>query len=343
MRYSSLIYYVRAPDSTEIGMNRMLGRPPDLSLSSKLREVLMAALEGASADRDALAAIACRHGLALVGEIEVNDIGLDFRAAFATDEAGAAWVLRVPRRPDVLPRAENEARVLGLVKGRLPVEVPDWRIYSPELIAYPRLAGTTAVTVDPATKEPTWNIDKESPVFAESFGRTLAALHGVDPAEAVAAGLKSSSSEEARRAFADDLDRVNREIGISDDLWLRWRGWLDDDASWPPFSALVHGDLHVGHIVVDEASRATGVLDWTEAEVSDPAIDFVFHLMAFGEPGLDRLLTEYEEAGGRTWPSIRGHIAERLSAFPVKYALFALMSGLDEHLDAVRPQLGLDV
>ena len=26
---------------------------------------------------------------------------------------------------------------------------------------------------------------------------------------------------------------------------------------------------------------------------------------------------EYEEAGGRTWPSMRGHIAERLSAFPV--------------------------
>ena len=59
---------------------------------------------------------------------------------------GMAWVLRVPRRPDVLPRAENEARVLGLVKGRLPVEVPDWRIATPELIAYPRLAGPTAVT-----------------------------------------------------------------------------------------------------------------------------------------------------------------------------------------------------
>ena len=85
-----------------------------------------------------------------VGEIERNDLGLDFLAAFMTDETGQAWVLRNPRRPDVLPRAENEARVLGLLKGRLPVEVPDWRIVTPELIAYPPLAGTTAVTVDPA-------------------------------------------------------------------------------------------------------------------------------------------------------------------------------------------------
>ena len=153
-----------------------------------------------------------------------------------------------------------------------------------------------------------------------SLARTLAALHGIDPAEAAAAGLKVSSPEEARRAFADDLDRVKREVGIGEGLWRRWRAWLDDDTSWPPFTTLVHGDLYVGHVLVDEASRATGVLDWTEAEVSDPAIDFVCHLLVFGEDGLERLLADYEEAGGRTWPGMRGHIGERLSAFPVKYA-----------------------
>jgi macrolide phosphotransferase len=303
----------------------------------------MATSEARPSDGETLAATARRHGLALAGDVELNDLGLDCRAAFATDEAGMAWVLRSPRRPDVLPRAENEARVLRLLKGRLPVEVPDWRIFTPELIAYPRLAGTTAVTVDPATKEPTWNIDKEAPAFVASFARMLAALHGIDTVEAAAAGLKISSSEAARRAFADDLDRVRREIGVGEGPWRRWRSWLDDDTSWPPFTMLVHGDLHVGHVLVDETSRATGVLDWTEAEVSDPAIDFVFHLLGFGKDGLERLLAEYEEAGGRTWPSMRGHIAERLSAFPVKYALYALTSGQDEHLDAVRAQLGVAV
>jgi macrolide phosphotransferase len=295
-----------------------------------------------SLDRDALASLARGHGIRLGGDVEVNDVGLDFRAAFARDEEGVDWVLRIPRRPDVWPRAENEARVLKLLRGRLPVAVPDWRVTTRELIAYPRLAGMTAVTVDPETKAPTWHIDKDSAEFAESLGRALATLHGVGPEEAVAAGLKASSPDEARRAFGDELDRVRREIGVGADLERRWRAWLDDDASWPPFSALVHGDLHVGHVLVDETSRATGILDWTEAEVSDPAIDFVFHLMAFGEPGLDRLLTIYEEAGGRTWPGIRSHVAERLAAFPVKYALFALTSGEAEHLQAARAQLGLD-
>lgn len=297
---------------------------------------------GTESDEQAIASLARRHGLAPASAIEWNDLGLDFRAAFMTDADGTDWVLRIPRRPDVWPRAENEARVLGLLKGRLPAEVPDWRIATPDLIAYPRLAGTTAVTVDPTTKEPTWNIDKDNPTFVASFARTLAALHGIDPSEAAAAGLKVATPDEARRAFADDLDRVKREIGIGDPLWKRWRTWLDDDASWPPFTTLVHGDLHVGHVLVDETSRATGVLDWTEAEVSDPAIDFIFHLMGFDEPGLERLLNEYEAAGGRTWPGLRHHAGERLAAFPIKYALFALVSGQDEHLAAAKAQLGLD-
>jgi macrolide phosphotransferase len=77
--------------------------------------------------------------------------------------------------------------------------------------------------------------------------------------------------------------------------------------------------------------------------VSDPAIDFIFHLLAFGKDGLERFLAHYEEAGGQTWPTMQRHIGERLSAFPVKYAMFALTSGQDEHLEAVRPQLGVDV
>src|SRR5262249_33789257 len=146
--------------------------------------------------------------------------------------------------------------------------------------AYPRLPGTPGLVLDPE-KEPLWNLDRESPVFVRSLARALAALHGIGPAEAAAAGLKVSSPEEARRALADDLDRVQREVGVGEEQWRRWRAWLDDDTSWPPFTVLVHGDLYAGHVLVDESSRATGMLDWTEAEVSDPAIDFTFHRMGF--------------------------------------------------------------
>jgi macrolide phosphotransferase len=310
---------------------------------SKRKRALSMKPELTESDRAGIAATARRHGIAVAGDVEVNDIGLDFRVAFVADAEGGEWVLRLPRRPDVLPRAENEMRVLRLLRTRLPVAVPDWTVFTPELIAYPRLPGTIALVLDPATGQPRWNIDLDSPLFTRSLASTLAALHGIAPAEAAGAGLKVTSAEGVRRATAEAIERVRREVGVGEGLHRRWQTWLDDDASWPPFTALVHGDLYAGHVLVDETGRATGVIDWTEAEVADPSVDFVFHLMAFGEVGLEQLLGEYEAAGGRVWPGLRRHVADRLSANPVKYALFALESGSNEHLAAAKAQLGVAV
>ena len=66
----------------------------------------------------------------------MNESGMDFLVGFAEEAGtGARWILRKPRRPDVLDRADNEARVLKLIQSHLSVDVPDWRIYTPELIA----------------------------------------------------------------------------------------------------------------------------------------------------------------------------------------------------------------
>jgi len=291
------------------------------------------------ADLDKVASLARRHGLEPSGPIELNELGLDFQVGFLTDRGGVHWVLRIPRRADVLPRLENERRVLAFVNGKIPVLVPDWKIVSNELIAYPRLEGKLGVTVDAQTHKPTWNFDKSSSRFQASLGQTLAALHGLDSAEAASAGLKVLSPGGVRQRFADQLDQVKRELNIGESLDRRWRTWLDDDEAWPPHTTLVHGDLHVGHVLIDETARATGILDWTEAEVSDPSIDLIFHLMGFGPEGLDQLLLEYENAGGHTWPGLRRQVEERLAAFPIQHALFAIQSGNAELIEAAKTQL----
>lgn len=291
---------------------------------------------------DEIRKIAERHGIVLSGPLEIIETGLDFRVAMGDAEDGQAWVLRIPRREAVWFKAEREARVLRFLHGRLPVATPDWRVCSPALIAYPRLPFPTAVSVSAETGKPTWHIDKESSAFVESFAQALAALHTLKINEASAAiGNEMTVSSEPRHRFSEDLDRVKRELGIAEEVERPWRIWLDDDASWPAFTVLTHGDLHVGHVLVDEAHRAMGIIDWTEAEVGDPATDFKFHLMGFGEEGLDRLISKYEAAGGRTWPKIGSHVSARLSASPINYALFALETGNPEHLQEARRQLGL--
>lgn len=287
-----------------------------------------------TADTSQLYALAARHGLKLHGPLTVNELGLDYRIVIATVDDGRRWVLRIPRRAEVSAKVEPEARVLAMLKNRLPFAVPDWRVANAELVAYPMLEDSTAMVIQPGSSTPDWVVPQDSEVFAESFATALAALHAVPISAAVDAGMLIRTPTQARQKVADDVDRVRREFVVNDKRLHRWQRWLDDDSSWPDFSVVVHGDLYVGHVLIDNTERVSGMIDWSEARVDDPAIDMAAHLMVFGEEGLAKLLLTYEAAGGRVWPRLAHHIAERLAFGAVTYALFALDSGNEEYLAA---------
>jgi macrolide phosphotransferase len=297
-------------------------------------------------DTDALVADtlarAARYGVHLAGDVAFNETGLDFRVGFATDATGRRWVLRVPRRDDVQGKIEREARILDFVKPRLPVEVPDWQVRAPDLVAYPMLADPMALVFDPETYAVTWNIDPGAEAYVTTFAQALAALHATPVADAVAAGIPAASPEEARAAVLHDLERVKREIGIGRELEDRCRRWVDDDRLWPGFSVLTHGDLYAGHVTAGADARVSGIIDWTEAAVGDPSVDFTGHLAAFDPESLERLVAAYERAGGRTWPAMVEHVQERHAvASPIRYGVFALVTGSEQHLAGARAQLGV--
>jgi macrolide phosphotransferase len=95
-------------------------------------------------------------------------------------------------------------------------------------------------------------------------------------------------------------------------------------------------------MLVDAHFRVTGLLDWTEAEVADPASDFVLYLATFGEPALINLLERYKQAGGKVWPRMVEHIVQLQGAYPVSIALFALQSGIEEYLQMAKVALGVE-
>ena len=285
--------------------------------------------------KDELLSAARNHGLVLGREeFVLNESGLDFIAGFGRDAAGTEWVLRVPRRADVLTSAEYEARALGLVRDRLPVAVPDWKVNEPQLIAYPRLPGMPAATIEPEVPGYVWVIDPQRPSenFLESFASTVAALHAIDPEAASAAGLRQQSPAEVRHAMSVQMAETRRMLRVSEETWARWQRWVAEDYFWPAHSTLVHGDLHPGHILVDRDERVTGLLDWTEAEVSDPSIDFTLTYATLGPSVLKDVLHRYERAGGTPWPRMAEHIAERWSAYPVMTAAFVARTGEESHL-----------
>jgi len=122
--------------------------------------------------------IAIKHGLTLKEDTLVfNESGLDFQVVFAMDEQENEWVLRLPRREDVMPRAKVEKQVLDLVnRYGAKFQVPNWSIYSDELIAYKKLDGIPAGTIDHEIQNYVWKIDINNipDCFHETLGKVLA-------------------------------------------------------------------------------------------------------------------------------------------------------------------------
>lgn len=137
--------------------------------------------------------------------------------------------------------------------------------------------------------------------------------------------------EEARQSMKERMEAVKIEFGVGEFLWNRWKEWLSDNEMWPKQVGFIHGDVHAGHILVDKDAKVTGLIDWTEAKVTDVSNDFVIYYRTFGEEGLDAIIKAYKEAGGCFWPKMKEHIIELVAAYPVSIAEFAIISGLEEY------------
>lgn len=285
---------------------------------------------------ESILAAAARLGIALSPDGATLDTsGLDFVAVHARALDGARWIVRAPRRADVLAGASTEARVLAAVRPALPVAVPAWRAGA-EVIVYPRLDGTPAITLD--TGAPVWNVIDPAALpeaFVTSLGALLAALQRVP-----AGALPARTLDEERRALAGAVELSRELLSPPEDTLARWSRWIDDaGAVWPAHVALSHGDLHPGHLLLDERGAICGVLDWTEARVGDPGIDLAMIHQCFGRAALEAVLAAFAAHGGIVWDRAAEHAIERAAMFPALAAEWAHRTGNAAILAYARAEL----
>jgi aminoglycoside phosphotransferase (APT) family kinase protein len=242
------------------------------------------------------------------------------------------WLFRFPRRAVALPGLGRELAVLPRLAPRLPLPVP-----------VPELAGQPS----PRYPWPFWGAallpgrelaDAALPeagrtAAAVGLGRFLRALH--DPAlvpvadGAVPGGLPADPmrrGEPAGRArwAAEILARL-RQRGLPDPgpavtrLLTRAAGTPGPPPGAP--GVVCHGDLHIRHLLVDEAGAAAGVIDWGDLCLADPSVDLSIAYAGFAGPDRAALLAAYGAV-----PDARREIAARvlavfLSAALAEYAL----------------------
>ncbi|CAM3854820.1 MULTISPECIES: macrolide 2'-phosphotransferase MphL [Bacillus] len=283
--------------------------------------------------------LATKEGLNILEDsIEINESGVDFQVAHVKEQNGDKWILRIPRRRESMRHALLEKEALEIMKQHAEFQVPDWSIFSEELIAYKQLSGVPAATIDIERQEYVWNFnEKNAPTeYNISLGKVLANLHSLPQQKFNNIGVEMLTANELRTSMKQRMNRVKEQYDINQNLWDRWQAWLAEDSFWPSHVGVKHGDIHPGHILIDNKNNVTGLIDWTEVGVGDVSIDFTSHYLLFGKDGLTNLIHSYDNAGGKTWSRMDEHIIELLATSGITVAEYAQVSGLkDMHEIAV--------
>ncbi len=285
--------------------------------------------------------LAAAHGIALDADtsmLRATGSDAEYFGANARDASGAYWMLKAPRRGDVQARSRQERRVLDHVRGKIPVVAPDWQVHTDKLIAYRVLPGVPAAEIDPLMGELIWRLPQSNvPVtFADSLAETMATLHGLDLGDAAGAGIPVLTPEQMRTRVKQRMDDCHTLAPVPEKLWGLWQKWIDGDAFWPDFVALINGDIYHPRLYVNSDYRVVAIEDWADAEINDPAADFTLYFAAAGREAMENLIDRYERAGGRTWARMADQAEMYYWASPIKFAAYAMRTGDLSHLMNVK-------
>jgi aminoglycoside phosphotransferase (APT) family kinase protein len=214
----------------------------------------------------------------------------DLDVAVVQDAGRRSWVVRAPRTPVAATRLEREVRVLSEIRGCLPFVVPEIAGTAPlpaggRAFVHPRIPGEPlrldAVSADGA--------------LALSLGRAIAGIHCLEPRLVEDADAPVYGPEDLRERHLAELDRAAATGSVPVPLLSRWEKALEEAGAWRFVPCCVHGDLAAENVLVD-GDEVTGILDWGEAHVADPADDLGWLAIGAEAEVMTRVIEAYATA-----------------------------------------------
>ena len=195
----------------------------------------------------------------LLGDVRVQSLGagLDHRVYAVGDTLVARFG----------EGAEAEAALLEAIAPRLPLPVPVPIAIDAEAgcLIQPRMSGAPLLALPRVARH----------AFAAPLLAFVDALHALDvdlPEDDTPLVVWVDEAAETLAAVRDELP-AHRRAGIE--------RVLAQPVPAPAGRTLIHGDLGSEHVFVD-AGRITGVIDWGDAAIGDPALDHGRLMRDFG-------------------------------------------------------------
>jgi len=260
-------------------------------------------------------------------------------------EVNAEYMFRFPRRPEIVPGLLKESALLPELAGALSVAVPRF-----EYIWLPEEGGRSEPSLQPVNQVDAQSfvgyrkisgealhVDIVTPALIAHLAAVLGELHAFPVSRAAELGIPGGSAADWRQEYQETYDWVQRLVcpllsqAEQDRVTAGWEAFLDGDAHFRFRPALVHRDLGPEHILCDPAAgRVNGIIDWEDASIGDPAIDFTGLLMDCGADFARQVLARYPGPVDETlWA--RAEFYAWIG--PVYEIRFGLESEQQEHLE----------
>jgi aminoglycoside phosphotransferase (APT) family kinase protein len=218
--------------------------------------------------------------------------------------ADGTWAVRFPRRQMGADLFTKEVALLPALAPLLPLAVP-----VPELVGRPQddfpwpfWGGRLLPGVEVAEA----GLPEDGrDLLGAGVGAFLRALHQPALADRLGTGFPHDPMRRATPSSRGpigraSLDRLSRHG--------QWRPGSDLDRSFdallaqgaglaPPTGpeVLVHGDLHLRHVLVDATGAPTGIIDWGDACLADPVLDLAFGYGALSGSAREAFFAAYGE------------------------------------------------
>lgn len=212
---------------------------------------------------------------------------------------GSDWIFRFPKRSERVPWLRREVEIMTVVGEVMGALVPRFEFigepsgrFPYPFVGYRYLPGVgadQAHVADPAR-------------LAEEIGRALSRLHRLDPSRIpeTPEGSQSQPWRRARKRLTNVAGSVRPWLhkGLLEKAEPYLLGAMPEPVQDGP-QCFIHKDVCPEHLLVaKDTGRLTGLIDFTDAMVGDPVLDFVGLIGIGGRAFIEQVLASYDRPLG---------------------------------------------
>lgn len=225
-------------------------------------------------------------GLQVTGYRAFNESSAEEQSVILESSEGDVLV-QLPTTPSA--EVHHSAKILGQaaltsgVREQLPFEAP--RVLGMTRSHDTRAIVSTFVHGDRFAVE---DLGTESFIL-DSLAEVLSAIHAIPLSAVRLQGLRVRSTDDARLDAKTIIDRASKTGMLPAPVSQVWNEQLSNLSLWEFHPTVTHGSFSEDTLLITD-DLVTGVLDWAELSIGDPAIDFAW--LAGADPGVLEQVTE---------------------------------------------------